>query len=107
MLFYEPKFPKFQAKLVGVQPSLLSVLFYEPKFPKFIHDRNHKCIRYPFSALLRAEIPKIRNHKCIRYQACKLSVLFYEPKFPKLSFLLSPVVVFALSVLFYEPKFPK
>ncbi len=83
-----------------------------------------------FSALLRAEIPKILRLPYIDEDE-DLSVLFYEPKFPKYERSeLEPLVLdsfsallraeipkilrlnvnshcHTLSVLFYEPKFPK
>ncbi len=85
MLFYEPKFPKYPAlqalidavvnfqcsstsrnsqnlarrKSVRWRVQRLSVLFYEPKFPKCVDYIVATLPDSPFSALLRAEIPKI------------------------------------------------
>ncbi len=60
VLFYEPKFPKSSAIIHRHEISfLLSVLFYEPKFPKFENPCCKNLARDTFSALLRAEIPKM------------------------------------------------
>ncbi len=71
------------AQRQGLHAERLSVLFYEPKFPKSSHRRRRAHCGHPFSALLRAEIPKIRIITALPSNAQTLSVLFYEPKFPK------------------------
>ncbi len=62
---------------------MLSVLFYEPKFPKCETNGGRVCLSATFSALLRAEIPKIKVQTPVQALEVALSVLFYEPKFPK------------------------
>ncbi len=59
VLFYEPKFPKYTSSLFIPVLTILSVLFYEPKFPKYSNSFARLTGIISFSALLRAEIPKI------------------------------------------------
>ncbi len=107
------------------------MLFYEPKFPKYSPDARRPARRCPFSALLRAEIPKIE-----RYAARQSSTLIFQcsstsrnsqnrPHRRRASIerdfqcsstsrnsqnahrVAARIDESPLSVLFYEPKFPK
>ncbi len=61
VLFYEPKFPKFNCNLHVVcccRAFQCSSTSRNSQNEMLLHSRVHNCV--PFSALLRAEIPKMR-----------------------------------------------
>ncbi len=85
------------------------MLFYEPKFPKssilfsFLDELNR-----PFSALLRAEIPKIVYGSEKRLPGAGAFSALLRAEIPKMVRIAQrQIITLSLSVLFYEPKFPK